>query len=61
MTGVWRDGFKRRMDFRVARVETGKSLRTLLESSRCAVAVAGEMERSEWVTDMFWRENCVVD
>lgn len=49
------------MDFRVVRVEMGKLFRMLLEFFRCVVVVVGEMERSEWVIDVFWRENCVVD
>lgn len=46
----------RRMDFRVARVATGDSFRTPLLS----VVVAGDLERNEWIEDMFWRQNCVV-
>lgn len=51
----------RRVVFRVARVATGESFRTPLLYSRSAVVVAGDLQRNEWIEDMFWRQNCVVD
>lgn len=51
----------RRVDLRVARVATGDSVRTPLLCTRSAVVVAGDLERNEWIEDVFWRQNCVVD